>query len=105
MRSDLDQFFGHDDGAVEKREISDNAATILLNSERASGINRDVIAKHHRTRFFADELFKNLRTLTVKSFAELYVARNRLWVPIVFHTSIFLDVAHVGNFPEVNSLA
>jgi hypothetical protein len=25
--------------------------------------------------------------------------------PILFHMSILFDVAHVGNFPEANSLA
>ena len=45
-------------------------------------------------RFFASEKSKNLRALAIKAFAELHIRRDWLPPPIVFHVSIFSNVAH-----------
>jgi hypothetical protein len=53
-----------------------------------------MLADDDCARFFASEKSENLRALAIKALAELYVRRNRLPPPIVFHVSIFSNVAH-----------
>jgi hypothetical protein len=53
-----------------------------------------MFADDHCARFFASEKSKNLRTLAIKTLAELHIRRDRLPPPIVFHVSIFSNVAH-----------
>ena len=105
MRSDLDQFFCHNDGAIKESEIADYALTVLLNGERTAGINRDVIAEDNSARLLAEHFLKHLRALAIEPFSEFNVGRNWLRIPILLDMSIFLDVAHVGSFPDANSLA
>src|SRR5689334_14810814 len=91
IRTDVDLFFGHDERAVEQREIADRAPPVLSNRKRAAGIARYVITDHDGTGFFAPELPKNLGALAIKSFTECDICRNRLRPPIVYHESICLD--------------
>jgi hypothetical protein len=53
-----------------------------------------MFADDYCARFFVSEESKNLRALAIKTVAELYVRRDRLPPPIVFHVSIFFNVAH-----------
>jgi hypothetical protein len=53
-----------------------------------------MFAHDHCARFFVSEKSENLRGLAIKAFAELHVRRDRLAPPIVFHASIFSNVAH-----------
>ncbi len=105
MRTDRDQFFGHNDGAVEKREIANRAATVFVDGKRTAGVNRNVITENNGVRFFAEHLLENLCALAIKAFAELDVGRDRLRIPVALYMSILFDVAHVGNFPDAKSFA
>jgi hypothetical protein len=105
MRTDLDEFFGHDNRSIEQREIADGASTILLDRKRTPSVNGNMIAENDSVRFFAQHFFENLRALAVKAFAEIDVGWNRFRIPIVPDAPISFDVAHVGNFPEVNNFA
>ena len=60
-----------------------------------------MVADNYGTRFPAAKFAKDLGALTIKSFAELDVAWNRMRPPIVLDMSIRSDVAHEENFPEV----
>jgi hypothetical protein len=53
-----------------------------------------MFADDHYARFFVSEKSENLRGLAIKALAELHVGRDRLPPPIVFHVSIFSNVAH-----------
>jgi hypothetical protein len=60
-----------------------------------------MLADNYCSGFRAAKFAEDLRALTVKSFAELDVAWNRMRPPIILDMSIRFDVAHEGNFPEV----
>ena len=94
MRADVDLLFSHDERAVKQSEIADCAATVLANRERAAGVTGNMFTDDDRARFFASEHSKYLRALAIKTFAELYVRRDRLLPPVVFYVSIFSNVAH-----------
>ena|SRR6266581_4657836 len=105
MRADVDLLLSHDERAVKQSEIADCAATVLANRERAAGVTGNMFANDNCAGLFADHLAKNLRGLAIKAFAEVDVRRDRVRPPILFHMSIVFNVAHLGNFPEANSLA
>ena|SRR6266704_1654426 len=105
MRTDVDFLLGHDQRAIEQCEIADRATSVFANSERAAGVTGNMFADYDRPRRFADEFAKDLRALAIEAFTEFYVCRDRVRPPVLFHMSILFDVAHVGNFPEANSLA
>jgi hypothetical protein len=101
VRSDLNLLFRHDKRAVKQSEIADRTLAVFTDRKRAAGITGNMLADNYCTRFPAAKFPEDLRALTVKSFAELDVAWNRMRPPIVLDMSIRFDVAHEGNFPEV----
>src|ERR1700716_2946295 len=105
MRTDLDLLLGHDQCTVEQCEIANRTAAVLADGERTTGITRNMVTDHNCAGFFADHFPKNLRALAIEAFAEFNVWRDRVLPPILFHMSIWFDVAHVGNFPEANNFA
>src|SRR5262245_18830721 len=94
MRSDLNPFLRHDQGAIEQREIADRALPVIADSERAAGVTGNMFTDDDGARCFASEHSKDLRALAIKALAKLHIRRDRLRPPIVFHASIFSDVAH-----------
>ena len=96
VRSDVDLVLGHDERAVDEREIADRAAPIFADGKGASGIKGHMLPDYDFARLFAAKMAKDLRALTIEAFTELDVWRNRLRPPITFHMSILFNVAHVG---------
>src|SRR5438034_256493 len=94
MRSDLDLFLSHDQGAIKQREIADRALPIVADGKRAAGITRNMFTDNDCARFFASELSENLRALAIKALAKCNIRRDRLRPPIAFDVPIFSNVAH-----------
>src|SRR5882724_6918887 len=94
MGSDLDVFLGHDQRAVEQREIADRALPVIADSKRAAGVTGNMFTDDDCARFFASEESKNLRALAIKAVAKCDIRRDRLLPPVVFYVSIFFNVAH-----------
>ncbi len=88
MRADLDAFLGHEEGAVQEREIADRAGGVDAERNGAAGIKRNMIADHHGARLAALEVPENLRAFAVKAGAEMDVRRNRLLPPIAFDAPV-----------------
>ena len=71
MRSDLNLFLGHDQSAIEQREIADRAVPIFADSKRAAGVTGNMITDDDCARFFVSEESKDLRGLAIKALAEI----------------------------------
>src|SRR6266550_804707 len=94
MRSDLDLFLGHDQRAVEQREIADRALPVIADSKRAAGVTGNMFTDDNCARCFASEHSKDLRALAIKAFPKCDVRRDGLRPPIAFDVPIFSNVAH-----------
>ena len=94
MGSDLDVFLGHDQRAVEQREIADRALPVIADSKRAAGVTGNMFTDDDCARFFASEHSKDLRALAIKAVAKCDIRRDRFRPPIAFDVPIFSNVAH-----------
>src|SRR5258705_5663789 len=94
MRSDLDVFLRHDQGAIEQGEIPDRALPALADGKRAAGVTGNMFTDDDCARFFASEESKNLRALAIKAVAKCDIRRDRLPPPIAFDVPIFSNVGH-----------
>src|SRR5438876_563543 len=94
MGSDLDVFLGHDQRAVEQREIADRALPIAADGKRAAGVTGNMFTDDDCARFFASEHSKDLRALAIKTFTKFHVLRDRFLPPVVFDVPVFFNVAH-----------
>ena len=94
MRSDLNPFLCHDQGAIEQREIADRALPVLADSKRAAGVTGNMFTDDDCARFFTSEESKDLCALAIKAVAKCDIWRDRFGPPITFDVPIFSNVAH-----------
>jgi hypothetical protein len=59
-----------------------------------------MIPEDKRVRRLGPYETKNLRGLAVKTVAELNIRWDRILPPIVFHSPVGANVAHVENLPD-----
>jgi hypothetical protein len=93
--ADLDQFLGHDEGAVHESKVADGAAAFFPDGEGAAGVTGNVVAQPNGVFVLAAHEAKDLRGLAVKAFAEVDVRRNGFGPPIGLDAALAGDVAHV----------
>src|SRR6266550_3364713 len=99
MRSDLDLFLGHDQRAVEQREIADRALPVLADGKRAAGVTGNMFTDDDGARFFVSEESENLRGLAIKAVAKCDIRRDRFRPPIAFDVPVFFNVGHWTSTP------
>ena len=103
MRSDLNPFLRHDQGAIEQREIANRALPVNANSERAASVTGNMFTDNDCARFFASEESKDLRALAIKALAKYDIRRDWFPPPIAFDVPIFSNVTHGFGVPVILS--